>query len=243
MNLDHIHIVMVETTHSGNVGAAARAMKNMGLSQLVLVNPQCHIDEQAYARASGADSILNQCRVFATLPEALQDTHLIVGTSARPRTLSWPQLEPGTLPDRVAELEEGERASILFGREHSGLTNDEMQLCHYALTIPTVEGFSSLNVASAIQIICYELYAQLGQSADAASIPKQSNKEPVANAGELDGLFDHLEKTITLTGFLNPQNPGQMMKRLRRLLLRAHPSRNEVNILRGILTSVEKLSK
>ena len=242
MKLENIKIVMVETTHPGNIGAAARAMKNMGLSQLVLVNPKCPIGERAYARASGANHILDDRETFQTLTEAVADCQLVVGTSARSRSLAWPELTPSELAEKVHCLANDQRVALVFGREHAGLTNDELQYCHFTMTIPTNPEFSSLNVASAVQVISYEVFKLF--TAGLSSSPADSgNVEPVADSEELEGYFSHLEQVLVSTGFLDPDNPRQMMKRLRRLYQRAEPSKNEINILRGTLTAVEKFRK
>lgn len=239
MKLENIKIVMVETTHPGNIGAAARAMKNMGLSQLALVNPQCLVDSSAYARASGADDVLAQAVKFDSLTAALADCQLVIGTSARTRTLVWPGLTPNSLACKVAELSDQERVAVVFGREHSGLTNDELQHCHYSVTIPTNPDFSSLNVASSIQVVCYEIYNRL-QALDEPSPVRLSRSESRADNEELEGLFEHLERVLIDIEFLDAGNPRQIMKRLRRLYQRAEPTRNEVNILRGILSTMQK---
>ena len=240
MKLHNIKIVMVETTHPGNIGAAARALKNMELSQLVLVNPKCPIGERAYSRGSGANNILDERVVVDTLPEAVSDCQLVVGTSARLRSLAWPELTPESLAVIVAGLPDDEKVAIVFGREHAGLTNEELKHCNYTVTIPTNPDFSSLNVASAIQVISYEIYKNMLEAGGTESV---NIAEPVADSAELEGYFSHLEQVLISTEFLNEDNPRQMMKRLRRLYQRAEPSKNEVNILRGILSSVEKYKK
>ena len=240
MNLENIKIVMVETTHPGNIGAAARAMKNMCLSQLVLVNPKCSIEENAYARAAGANNILDDVTQVNALTEAVADCSLVVGTSARLRSLAWPELNPQAVADKVFALPDDQSVALVFGREHAGLTNDELQHCQYTVTIPTNPDFSSLNVASAIQVLSYEIYKL---HADTKQPVEPMNVEPPADSGELEGYFNHLEQVLVSTGFLDPSNPRQMMKRLRRLYQRAEPSKNEINILRGTLTSVEKFRK
>ena len=237
---------MVETTHPGNIGAAARAMKNMQLSNLALVNPKCPIGQRAYSRASGANSVLDDLVRFDSLREAVADCHLVVGTSARIRSLSWPQLEPAELGARAVSLADEQKLAIVFGREHAGLTNEELQHCHYTVNIPTNPEFSSLNVASAIQVISFEIYRQYRQSiaSPQESVGDSGNSmEEMATSAELEGYFEHLQQVLITIGFLDPENPRQMMKRLRRLYQRSQPTQNEVNILRGILSSVEKYKK
>lgn len=240
MKLENIKVVMVETTHPGNIGAAARAMKNMGLSQLVLVNPKCKIGERAYSRGSGANNVLDDRLTVETLPQAVKDCQVVIGTSARLRSLAWPELSPDTLAHKVFSMSDDDNVAIVFGREHAGLTNDELQHCHYTVTIPTNSEFSSLNVASAIQVIAYEIFKHFAEDTKPLSAETQ---EPLAESEEVEGYFSHLEQVLVKTGFLDQSNPRQMMKRLRRLYLRAQPSKNEVNILRGILSAVEKYKK
>ena len=239
MKLANIKIVLVETTHPGNIGAAARAMKNMGLSQLVLVNPQCAVDQQAYARASGADDLLHQLTRHDSLTDALADCVLVVGTTARSRSLAWPALTPNSLAAKLAEMDDEKPVAVVFGREDSGLTNEELQHCHFSVTIPTNPDFSSLNVAAAIQVISYEIYNRLQDQPDLES-PRLSRLESRADSEQLEGLFEHLQRLLVEIEFLDQDNPRQIMKRLRRLYQRAEPTVNEVNILRGILSSVEK---
>jgi TrmH family RNA methyltransferase len=238
MRLEDVQIVLVETSHPGNIGATARAMKNMGLKQLVLVSPRCAIDETAIARASGALDILDRCRRVDSLPQAIADSQRVIGSSARPRSLGWPELDPRQMAERVAEVPTGGRASIVFGRERSGLSNEELKFCHYSVKIPTAPDYSSLNLAMAVQLLGYELFMKLGRpdEAEAPRVPR----EPMASAAELEGYFEHLQQVLEATGFLDPGNPRQMMKRLRRLYQRVSLTRNEVNILRGILSSLRK---
>lgn len=237
MNLSNIDIVMVGTTHPGNIGAAARAMHNMCISNLVLVNPLCPVGEVAYARASGADAILDNIRKAESLQEALQDCNLIIATSARIRSLTWPDLTPDGMAQKIVNLNDQSRVALVFGREHSGLTNEELQLCNYMVSIPTNPDFSSLNVASAIQVLCYEVFkTTLNQSED----QRAENQEPAATSQELEGYFQHLEQVMTATKFLDTENPGLLMQKLRRIFHRVELSKAEVNILRGILDSVQK---
>ena len=236
----NIDIVMVGTTHPGNIGAAARAMHNMCFSNLVLVDPQCPVGEVAYARSSGARHILDQRKTFGTLQEAIEDCHLVVGLTARHRSLPWPELNPQQISEAIINKGSTARTALVFGREHSGLTNDELMLCNYMVSIPTNPDFSSLNVASAIQVMCYEIYQKL--VSDSCSSDKETHDpgEPLATALDIDGYFSHLEQVLLATEFLDPDNPGLLMQRLRRLYQRIDLSKTEVNILRGILSSVQK---
>jgi tRNA (cytidine32/uridine32-2'-O)-methyltransferase len=237
MKLENISIVMVGTTHPGNIGAAARAMNNMCINQLVMVDPKCPVGEIAYARASGAHDILDKSRTVDTLQEAIQDCELVIGSTARSRSLSWPQLSPSDMAKKTWSLDDESKVAIVFGREHSGLTNDELQMCNYMVSIPTNPDFSSLNVASAVQVMCYEIYKTLdeGQAVEGPVLD-----EPTATSFDLEGYFNHLETVLLKIGYLNAAKPGQLLQRLRRLYQRADLSKNEVNILRGILSLVEK---
>jgi len=240
---DHIRIVLVNTTHPGNIGGVARAMKNMGVSDLCLVEPKSFPHPDADARASGATDILEKACVVSTLDEALADCGLIFGTSARERHIPWPLVNPRELAAIATPLEGKARVAILFGREDRGLTNEELQRCHHHVHIPAVESFSSLNIAAAVQVITYEL--RMAQVADQQAARPQWGTDwdiELAEQRELELMFEHLERTLVEIEFLDPNNPRQLMPRLRRLLQRAVPDKVEVNVLRGILTAIERRS-
>lgn len=237
MLLENCKIVMVGTTHPGNIGAAARAMRNMCFERLALVDPRCAVDESAYARASGADVILDNLERCETLRQAVADCHYVIATSARRRSLAWPELAPAELGARISGFDDESRVALVFGREHSGLTNDELQLCNYMVCIPTNPEFSSLNVAAAIQLLCYEVFRH--QAGPSHSIVQEPQEAPATNA-ELEDFFEHLWRVLETTQFLDPEQPRYIKPRLRRLFLRAGLSRHEVNILRGILAAVDK---
>ncbi|GGY44998.1 tRNA (cytidine/uridine-2'-O-)-methyltransferase TrmJ [Bacterioplanes sanyensis] len=240
--LSQIDVVMVETTHSGNLGAAARAMKNMGLSRLVLVNPKASIDDEAIARASRAEDILHHARIVPTLNEALASANLVVGTSARSRHIPWPLLSPRELGGRVATaLPAGNRIALVFGRESNGLSNEELQLCHLHVHIPTDADYSSLNVAQAIQLLCYEMrLAVTDASPDNQPAWGVEWDYPLATHEQLDGMLQHLQQTLVDIDFLDPNTPKQLMTRMRRLFQRAAPDQMEINILRGMLAQINK---
>lgn len=230
-----VRIVLVGTTHPGNIGAVARAMKNMGLTELVLVGPRYFPHADATARASGAEDVLEGARVVESLADALADCSYVAGTSARSRTIGWPTLLPRECAQRLVAEGEGGTAAVVFGPEKSGLTNDDLDRCHALLTIPTVPGFSSLNLGMAVQVLCYELrMVALDDSAPAAV-----RETPLASGEDLERFYRHLEQVLTASGFLDPENPRHLMRRLRRLFARAEPDRNEINILRGILASLD----
>jgi tRNA (cytidine32/uridine32-2'-O)-methyltransferase len=238
MKLQNIKIVMVGTTHPGNIGAAARAMGNMGFTHLTLVDPQCPLGEIAYARASGANAILDNRETCKDLAQAIADCSCVVAASARRRSLAWPELSPPDLADKLIDMGDTTRTALVFGREHSGLSNEEMQLCNFMVCIPTNPDFSSLNVASAIQVLCYEIFQRQVTLPPAVKSPG-ANDLPVPHA-ELEGYFEHLQDVLQMTGYLDPRRPGMIMQRLRRLYPRSEVTLNDINILRGMLTAIEK---
>lgn len=229
--LDNIRIVLVAPQHPGNIGAAARAMKAMGLSRLALVAPAQFPHADATARAAGADDLLAHAEVTDSLDEAVADCGLIIGASARERRLPWPVVDPREAAAKSHAV--AAPAALVFGRERSGLTNEELDRCHAHLRIPCDPDFASLNLAAAVQVVCYELR----MAVDAVAPPTPS--EPLATAAELEGLYEHLRAVSEASGFLNPDEPGVLMRRLRRLLTRAEPLASEVRILRGLLKSLD----
>ncbi len=230
-----IRIVLVGTTHPGNIGAVARAMKNMGLSDLTLVAPRYFPHADATARASGAEDLLETAVVTDNLADALRDCRFVAGASARARTIDWPSLAPRECAERlVAESGSGDVA-VVFGPEKSGLTNEDLDHCQALLSIPADPAFSSLNLAMAVQILCYELrLARTG-----STVVPYEREVPLATSDDLERFYVHLERVLTASHFLDPDNPRFLMRRLRRLFARAEPDQNEINILRGILASLE----
>ncbi|MDI4638582.1 MULTISPECIES: RNA methyltransferase [Halomonadaceae] len=268
--LERIRIVLIGTSHPGNIGATARAMHNMGLADLALVAPRSESrSAEAISRASGADKILHHAPVYDDLESAVADCRLVVGASARSRTLPWPMITPRALGERLpAELADAEaRVALVFGREDTGLTNAELQRCHAHVHIPTNPDYSSLNLAAAVQVLAYEcrlawLDHQPAHSAPEASTEPATQRDaeadqvaasaeheavfgitwdhPPASHADLERYFAHLERTLITLKFHDPDKPRQLMARLRRLYLRARPDQMEVNILRGILSATEK---
>lgn len=243
--LDNIRIVLVNTTHPGNIGGAARAMKNMGLTDLCLVEPKLFPHPEANVRSSKADDILDNATVVDSLSEAVLDCQLVVGTSARGRHIPWPIVNPRELSAQVSERlshsSDNVKVAILFGREDRGLTNEELHACHLHVHIPTNPNFSSLNVGAAVQVIAYELRMALQEGVkDEAPQWGVDWDIELADQHEVELMFDHLEKTLIDIKFLEPDNPRQLMARIRRLILRAVPDKVEVNILRGILTKINR---
>jgi tRNA (cytidine32/uridine32-2'-O)-methyltransferase len=234
-----IRIILVGTTHPGNIGAVARAMKNMGLHDLVLVKPRFFPHEDATARASGADDVLTASRVVGTLDEALRDCIYVAGASARSRTIGWPSMVPRECATRLFEESQNGTVAAVFGPENSGLNNEDLDRCHTLLTIPTDPGFSSLNLAMAVQILTYELKITSMEN------PRAEGRSdvPLASGDELQYFYTHLEQVLLVSGFLDPDNPRLLMRRLRRLFGRAAPDQKEINILRGILASLDPDAK
>ncbi|MCK0715994.1 RNA methyltransferase [Chromohalobacter sarecensis] len=245
--LDKLRIVLIGTSHPGNIGGAARAMHNMGLADLALVAPRCEVyGAESHARASGADALVSNAKVYATLEEAVGDCTFVVGASARVRHLPWPMLTPRALGERLPGecAPEGAQAALVFGREDSGMTNGELQRCHAHVHIPTNPDFSSLNLAAAVQVLAYECrLAALGAD-DAPDTPFGVEWDnPPASHDDLERFFEHLERTLIDIDFHDPDNPRQLMARLRRLFMRSHIDSMEMNILRGILGAVNKQSR
>jgi tRNA (cytidine32/uridine32-2'-O)-methyltransferase len=235
--LTRIRFVLVETTHPGNIGAVARAMKTMGLGRIDLVKPRHFPNAEALAMASGADDLLQRAGVHQDLTAALAGCRLAVGSSARLRTIEWPLLTPAQCAERlVAEAAHGEVALVL-GRESSGLSNEELARCQYLVNIPTDPGFSSLNLAAAAQVFAYEIRRTwLAGLPDQA--PPEAGHEP-APAEDLEGFYGHLMQALEELGFRDQAQSHKLERRLRRLFHRARPDRTELNILRGILSAAQ----
>jgi len=236
---------MVETSNAGNIGAVARAMKTMGLSRLALVNPCEFRTYECFSRASGAADVLDNALVCKTLEEAVADCSLVMGTSARLRSLSWPQIEPHEFTDVLGAVDAEANIAVVFGRERSGLSNSELALCSQLVVIPSVADFSSLNIAAAVQVIAYEVRrAVLGHDQSREIKPgKVQPGDLPATHEELEHMYSHLESTMLNTGYLDPDNPRMMMPRFRRLFNRTALNRSEVQLLRGLFASLEKLSR
>jgi tRNA (cytidine32/uridine32-2'-O)-methyltransferase len=238
--LDQIRIVLVGTTHTGNIGSVARAMKTMGLSQLWLVSPKELPDGQAYALSAGASEVLANATVVEKLEDAISDCGLIVGASARSRTLSWPMLEPRECGEKAVFEAQQKPVALVFGRESSGLTNEELQLCNFHVCIPANPEYSSLNLAMAVQIVTYEVrVAALAAKPQVAAV----DETVYPSSEQMERFYVHLEQTLNDTGFIIKQHPGVVMTKLKRLFTRARPEDAELNILRGILTSMQRKHK
>ena len=227
---DNIRVVLSHTTHPGNIGAAARAMKTMGLRHLYLINPRHFPDPQATAMAAGADDILGSAVVCASIDEALQGVAFTVAMTARLRDISIQVRTPREAMPQVVQEAASHPVALLFGTEMSGLTNEEMGRAQLGVNIPANPEFSSLNIAAAVQVTAYELVV-----AAQSYQPQVRDIVPVPHE-RMEGLYAHLEKTLFEIGFFTTQNPARLMQRLRRLFARARPEEEEINILRGILT-------
>ncbi len=249
--LDQIRIVLVNTTHSGNIGAAARAMKNMGVVQLVLVDPIAEIDGDAIVRASGASEILDSCITVSSLEEAVAECGLVIGTSARGRHIPWPLCSPRECAAKAKQaVLNNNSVALVFGRESRGLTNDELHRCNAHVHIPTNPDFSSLNIAAAVQVLCYEMRLAALEQNDAEE-PLHSKvgqwgvewDYEMAPHGDVERFFDHLKDSLVDIGFLDPNTPKQLMTRLRRMFQRTALDKMEVGMMRGILAAVQRKAK
>lgn len=233
--LNRTRIVLINTSHPGNIGSTARAMKTMGLSELYLVAPLEFPHPKALEMASGADDILQKAIVVATLDEAIADCTLVIGTSARMRTIPWPLLSPREMTEKLKREPAENKTAILFGREQSGLSNEELQRCNLHIQIPANPDYSSLNLSAAVQVVAYELRVA---SLDAVSETEEWDYR-LATADEMEKFFNHLQQVLIELDFLKMNAPRKLMTRLRRLFLRTRPDVMEMNILRGMLSAVQ----
>jgi len=222
---------LVETSHPGNIGGVARAMKNMCMSELYLVTPKIFPSADATARASGADDLLASAVVCDSLQAAIDDCQIVIGASARSRTITVPELAPRECAERLIVEVQNKKIAIVFGRENSGLKNHELDLCQQLLSIPCNSDYSSLNLAAAVQVVCYELLVASGRSITTMAEPER----PLANAAQMESFFEHLYQTLEEIGFINPEKSTSIMRRLRRVYHRATLDTKELDILRGIL--------
>jgi tRNA (cytidine32/uridine32-2'-O)-methyltransferase len=235
----NIRIVLVNTTHPGNIGGAARAMKNMGLSRLYLVAPKEFPSDKATWRSAGATDVLDSAIVVDSLDDAIQGCSLVVGTSARERRIPWPLLDPRACGESVWAEAGQHEVALVFGREDRGLTNEELHKCNYHVHIPANEEYSSLNLATAVQVITYEIRMAYLQASEGNTLPQHQWDMPPADAQALDNYYQQLEQTLVNVGFLDRDNPKQTMTRLRRLYNRVRMDQMELNILRGVLTAMQ----
>jgi len=248
--LKKVQITLVRTSHSGNIGSAARAMKTMGLTQLGLVEPDNFPAEEANWMASGATDILDQARVYQSVSEAVADKTIVIGTSSRSRRIPTPQLTPSECATLISQLPEHQSVAIIFGREASGLDNKALDLCHYHLSVPANPEYPVMNLAMTVQVVCYEIRQallsvkakDLMPSAQQPRLPLPEVDWDIALASheDLERFFSHLNSTLIQLGFINPASPRQTMRRFRRLFQRIHMDEMEVNLLRGLLTAIDR---
>jgi tRNA (cytidine32/uridine32-2'-O)-methyltransferase len=238
-----IRIVLVNTAHPGNIGGAARAMKNMGLSELYLVQPREYPAPRAVWRAAGARDVLANAKIVDSVDQAIAGCGLVVGTSARERRIPWPLINPRECGVRIWQEADSHDIALLFGREDRGLTNEELHKCHYHVHIPSNPDYSSLNLATAVQVLSYEI--RMASLADAeGNLPSlQEWDQPPVTADDLEYFHEHLAQTMADLDFYDPDNPKQLLTRMRRLFNRVRMDEMEVSILRGLLSSVQRMIK
>lgn len=239
--LSRIRFVLVHTSHPGNIGSAARAIRTMGMHRLALVSPQSFPDPEANALAAGADAVLDAAIISKDLPAALADCRFVLGATARRRGIVLEELSPHEAARRIlAAAEAGKEVAVVFGNERVGLENEEIKHCHAAIRIPSDPTYSSLNLAQAVQVIAYEL--RVVHLAGAIEADPSQCVDPPASAGEMEGFFEHLAQTLDDIEFHKGRSPQTIMQRLRRLFLRAGPDRREVRVLRGILSDASRMA-
>ncbi|MGD9698362.1 RNA methyltransferase [Acinetobacter sp.] len=253
-HLSHVRIVMVNTTLPANIGSALRAMKTMGLSKLVLVEPKIYPHPDIDALAAGATDLIEQIEIVPTLQEAIKDCHLVFGTSARSRTIPWPLLDarPAAEKSLNAVVNDQQEIAIVFGREDRGLTNEELAMANYHVTIPVNSDYGVLNVAQAIQVICYEMrmaaMALTEQKKDPEATMHVTDEidmqwdEPLVTHEQMEQFYPHIEKMLAEIEFMDPKNPRLLPLRLRRLFGRIQLDRMEYHLLRGIFSRVQALN-
>ena len=235
-----VRIVLVETTHPGNIGAAARAMKNMGLTRLILVRPKLFPHEKAVWRSASAEDVVRHATVVDSLDDAIGGCELVIGTSARDRRIPWPMLDPKGCGEKVyQEQTAGRDVAILFGREAHGLTNEELHKCHFHVNIPTGKSYSSLNLAMAVQVLTYEILQASLIITNDNSVDQKWDVD-FASSEDMEHFFTHLEQTLIQVDFHDPENPRKLLTRLRRMFNRIRMDQMEVNIFRGFLTAINK---
>lgn len=241
MAFDNIRVVMINTSHPGNIGAAARVMKNMGLTRLYLVEPKLFPNAEATSMASGADDLLTQAVVCNSLEQALEGCHLVLGSTARERKIQHEFIDAREAGILSFQESENQEVALVFGRERTGMTNEEIGLCHKLINIPTNPVYQSLNVASAIQIVAYELKMALESQGETDSLSKERLVE-FAASDAMEGFYQHLQQTLVDIDFLNLEQSPQLMPKLRNLYNRSRLTSEELNILRGILTKTQKFT-
>ncbi len=249
--LSNIKIVLVRTFHAGNIGSSARAMKTMGLNNLTLVSPtdfpSTKTLEQAHQMARTAADVVNNASVVDSLSEAVSDCAVVIASTARLRDFDLPELTPEESAVKLCSISENQKVAFVFGPERMGLSTEDLKHCRYRVTIPTSPDYSSLNLAAAVQTLSYEIFKQhqlgqkLGQGNDI--VTESENPATFPTSDEMEQLYTHLEETLTQTEFIYKKHPGEVMQKLRTLFTRAQVEKSELNILRGILASVQRSCK
>ncbi|MCL6271585.1 tRNA (cytosine(32)/uridine(32)-2'-O)-methyltransferase TrmJ [Sansalvadorimonas sp. 2012CJ34-2] len=234
--LDAIRIVMLRTWHPGNIGSALRAMKTMGLTRLVLVNPEQFPSPEAEAMAAGASDLLDKVEVVSSLEEAIEGCNLVIGTSARSRSFPWPMLTSRSCGEKAVQEARTGEVALVFGQETSGMTNEELQQCHFHVSIDANPEYPVLNVASAVQILCYEVY----QASLSDSKLDEEDSVPYPDSRQMEQFYKQLELALGDINFIIRQHPGKIMTKLRRFFNRARPEQEEMNILRGVLSRIRQ---
>lgn len=238
--LDYIRVVLVQPTHPGNIGATARAMANMGVARLALVQPRDFPSAEATARAAGADLVLDNAMVVDDLDQAIADCALVIGASARPRAIEWPQLPPAQAMEKAAQTARHAHAALLFGRESRGLTNRELERCHYLVRIPADPAFPSLNIASAVMVLLYELRSAMERAlANGGDTETPESSDQRAVAEEMQYFYQHLHRLLATLQF-GDGHSDKLHRKLTRLFNRARPYAQEIRMMRGIFTAVEE---
>jgi tRNA/rRNA methyltransferase len=231
MNLNSTSILLVRPRYHENIGSVARAMKNMGLSRLIVVDGVSPLHQDAYKLASGAEDILERAEEFPNLKEAISEMACVVGTTSRAGKARSPLLTPKDLAKQLIPISEKNSIGLVFGSEKEGLTNEELLLCHFSVRIPCADAFPSLNLAQAVMVLCYELFQ--------SSTRIRTETGPLASSDHLERMFDHMEKTLVAIGFLDPKHPERMMRVLRKIFGRSQMDEREVQIFQGIWSKVD----
>jgi tRNA (cytidine32/uridine32-2'-O)-methyltransferase len=241
LHLNNIRIVLVNTSHPGNIGASARAMKNMGLSKLYLVAPKDYPSGVAVGRASSALDILDNAVLCEDLKEAIADCRLVIGTSARSRRIPWPVVDPEKCAQLIVEEGQQQNVALVFGREDRGLSNEELQLCHYHVQIAANPEYSSLNLAAAVMVLSHEIYKHSQHLEEKHQEVEEVWDNELATVSEVETYLEHLEQLMIQIDFHDPENPRHLMPRLRRLYNRIRPDKMEINILHGIVSETRRM--
>jgi tRNA (cytidine32/uridine32-2'-O)-methyltransferase len=235
--LDRIKVVLVNTSHPGNIGATARAMANMGLSKLALVQPLDYPSMQATARAAGADDVLDEAQLYPTLANAVENCSHVYGTTARLRSITWPEYSPQELAENIKTIEGNQDIAIVFGRERAGLTNEELDLCQALVHIPVDERHTSLNLASAVMVLAFSLRSVLVDKRDEPRLEGHKHASPIANSEQMQFYFNSLDTLLHRIEFYKG-NASRVMRKLRRLYYKAEPSQEDIRILLGTISAL-----